>query len=58
MDALRQKSDQSLEDLSQEVRRLTYYVFADDPPARREAEPSETTVEQSRDYSRVEKILQ
>ena len=38
MDALRQKSDQSLEDLSQEVRRLAYYVFADDPPARREAE--------------------
>ena len=44
MDAMRQKSDQSLEDLSEEVRRLTYYVFADDERLRQFAASSKPSV--------------
>ncbi len=44
MDALRQKSDQSQEDLSQEVQRLTYYVFADDERLRQFAASSKPSV--------------
>ena len=38
LENLRQRPDQSLQDLGQQVRRLAYHVYADDLPARREQE--------------------
>ena len=38
LENLRQKPDQTLQDLGQQVRRLAYNVYADDLPARREKE--------------------
>ena len=38
MDAIRQKADQTLEDLSQEIRSMAYFVYASDPSVRKESE--------------------